>query len=306
MSRIHEALKRAEQESKSLPSTAVVPREGEAYLDNVLIGAVVDEPHASVPQSPVAPSAKENGVSQNWVESIPRSEWKPDPKKLLFSDPNRHYEPGMEEFRTLRSRLYQLREKMPLKKIMVASALPGEGKTFVSSNLAYVLVRQHGRRVLMIDADVRKCHMHECFGTASTPGLNEYLAGEVDETGILQRGPLDNLYLIPGGRNVANPSELITNGRFKVLLEKLTPLFDWILVDSPPVIPISDGTMIARHVDGVILVVRAEGTPVEVTRQAKHELQSRPLLGVVLNRGEDQAGYSSYYYTYGAKKQINT
>ena len=157
----------------------------------------------------------------------------------------------------------------------------------------------------MIDADVRKCHMHECFGTSSTPGLNEYLAGEADEKAILQRGPLDNLFLIPGGRNVANPSELITNGRFKVLLEKLTPLFDWILIDSPPVIPISDGTMIARHVDGVILVVRAEGTPVEVARQAKQELQERPLLGVVLNRGEDHAGYSSYYYTYGAKKNSN-
>ena len=304
MSRIHEALKRAEQESKGAPAAAVAPAEGESYLDDVLIGSA-GAPRSNAVESAVVSAVKENVIAQNWLEEVPRLEWKPDPKKLLFSDPNRHYEPGMEEFRTLRSRLYQLREKTPLKKIMIASALPGEGKTFVSSNLAYVLVRQHGRRVLMIDADVRKCHMHECFGTLSAPGLNEYLAGEADEKAILQRGPLDNLFLIPGGRNVANPSELITNGRFKVLLEKLTPLFDWILIDSPPVIPISDGTMIARHVDGVILVVRAEGTPVEVARQAKQELQERPLLGVVLNRGEDHAGYSSYYYTYGAKKNSN-
>jgi protein-tyrosine kinase len=304
MSRIHEALKRAEQESKSAPSAAVAPAEGESYLDDVLMGSVHESRNHAV-QSAVVSSAKEEGIAKNWLEEVPRLEWKPDPKKLLFSDPDHHYEPGMEEFRTLRSRLYQLREKTPLKKIMIASALPGEGKTFVSSNLAYVLVRQHGRRVLMIDADVRKCHMHECLGTSSTPGLNEYLAGEVDERAILQRGPLDNLFLIPGGRNAANPSELITNGRFKVLLEKLTPLFDWILIDSPPVIPISDGTMIARHVDGVILVVRAEGTPVEVARHAKQELQERPLLGVVLNRGEDHAGYSSYYYTYGTKKSTN-
>jgi len=304
MSRIHEALKRAEQESKNTPTAAVAPVEGESYLDDVLAGSVNESRHDAV-ENKATPVAKENGAPQNWLDTVPRLEWKPDPKKLLFADPDRHYEPGMEEFRTLRSRLYQLREKNPLEKIMIASALPGEGKTFVSSNLAYVLVRQHGRRVLMIDADVRKCHMHECFGTLSSPGLNEYLAGEADEKAILQRGPLDNLYLIPGGKNVANPSELITNGRFKVLLEKLTPMFDWILIDSPPVIPISDGTMIAKHVDGVILVVRAEGTPVEVARQAKQELQIRPLLGVVLNRGEDQAGYSSYYYSYGTKKNGN-
>ena len=303
MSRIHEALKRAEQETKDAPS-AVAPIVGEAYLDDVLIGSSAAQPADALKRAAVESNGEDPNAKGKWLETVPRLEWKPDPKKVLFADANRHYEPGMEEFRTLRSRLYQIREKSPLKKIMIASALPGEGKTFVSSNLAYVLVRQHGRRVLMIDGDVRKCHMHECLGTSSSPGLNEYLAGEVDEKAVLQRGPLDNLFLIPGGRSVANPSELIANGRLKVLLDKVTPLFDWILIDSPPVIPIADGTMIARSVDGVILVVRAEGTPVEIARQAKQELRERPLLGVVLNRGENRPGYSSYYYTYGAKRSI--
>ncbi len=110
MSRIHEALKRAEQESKGAPAAAVAPTEGESYLDDVLIGSA-GAPRSNAVESAVVSAVKENGTTQNWLEEVPRLEWKPDPKKLLFSDPNRHYEPGMEEFRTLRSRLYQLREK---------------------------------------------------------------------------------------------------------------------------------------------------------------------------------------------------
>ena len=300
MSRIHEALKRAEQETKTAPSATVAPIDGETYLDDLLSRPSEDLHGESNNGTADYSRAEDTSIGEKWLESVPRREWTPDRKKLLFSDSERHYEPGMEEFRTLRSRLYQLREKMPLKKIMVASALPGEGKTFVSSNLAYALVRQHGRRVLIVDADVRKCHMHECFGTSSSPGLNEYLAGEADEQAIVQRGSLDNLFFIPGGRSVSNPSELIANGRLEALLGKLAPLFHWIVIDSPPIVPISDGSIIAQHADGVLLVVRAEGTPVEMVQQAKQELGSRPLLGVVLNRGDRSAGYSSYYYSYGA------
>ncbi len=301
MSRIHEALKRAEQETKTAPSSAVAPIDGETYLDDLLNRPAEDlQGGGKNGAAGIDSLDKETNLGEQWLESVPRREWQPDRKKLLFSDSERHYEPGMEEFRTLRSRLYQLREKMPLKKIMVASALPGEGKTFVSSNLAYALVRQHGRRVLMIDADVRKSHMHECFGTSSSPGLNEYLAGEANERAIVQRGALDNLFFIPGGHSVANPSELIANGRLETLLDRLAPLFHWIVIDSPPIVPISDGSVIARRADGILLVVRAEGTPVEMVQRAKQELISRPLLGVVLNRGDRTAGYSSYYYSYGA------
>jgi len=303
MSRIHEALKRAEQETKATSAVEVQAARAGTYLDDVLIDSPNGEAIDSVKRVAVDRRQEELGANAKWMETLAAREWKTDPKRLLFADPSRHYEPGMEEFRTLRSRLYQLREKMQLKRIMVASALPGEGKTFVSSNLAYALVRQHGRRVLVIDADVRKCHMHECFGTTNFPGLNEYLAGDATEEAIVQRGPLDNLFFIPGGRAAENPSELIGNGRFELLLDRLSPMFHWVIIDSPPVVPISDGTVIAKHTDGLLLVVQAGSTPVEMVQRAKQELIHRPLLGVVLNRGERSDGYSSYYYNYGAKSQ---
>lgn len=299
MSRIHEALKKAEQEQKVHSAITSV-------VDDALLTQELPETDLGLPE--VAPNVAEESSADpikdgSWLAEIQFHNWKPDVQRVLFSDPSRHHEPGMEQFRTLRSRLYQIREKTPIKTIMLASALPGEGKTFVSSNLAYALVRQHGRRVLVIDADVRKPHLHECIGCPDTPGLNEYLAGKADVKRILQRGPCENLFVIPGGRPVANPSELIGNGRLKLLLDKLLPFFDWVLLDSPPVVPISDGSIIARHVDGILWVVRAEDTPLEVLKRARQELKDRPMLGVVLNRSEEKEGYSSYYYSYGKSGQ---
>jgi protein-tyrosine kinase len=304
MSRIHEALKRAEEEARANSSAAISSLE-----EDRLLGDVSADPTATAEFSaqngitvPIAAAASTRGLepADDWVARIQPKPWNPDPKRLLFSDRNQHYELGMEEFRTLRARLYQLREKVPIKTIMVASALPNEGKTFVSSNLAYVLVRQHGRRVLIIDGDVRKPHMHESLGTSNQPGLIDYLAGAADEAAIMQRGPLENLFLIPGGASVSNPSELISNGRMQVLLDKLGRLFDWIIIDSPPVVPISDGSMMARLADGVLLVIRAGSTAVEVALRAKEELKGGRLLGVVLNRSGLKPTYSSYYYRYGS------
>src|SRR4029077_11236757 len=113
---------------------------------------------------------------------------------------------GTEEFRTLRSRLYQMRENQSLRKLLVTSALPKEGKSFVAANLAQVMVRQHGRRALLIDADLRGARLHEALGTASTPGLAEYLLGENDEFGVMQRGPMEGLFFIPCGRGVSSPA----------------------------------------------------------------------------------------------------
>src|SRR5258708_23842511 len=114
----------------------------------------------------------------------PQGMWTPDPRTMLFSQED-DSGVGAEEFRPLRSRLYQIREKMPLKRLMVTSALPKEGKSFVTANLAQVMVRQHGRRTLVIDADLRNPGMHRHLGASQTPGLAEYLLGECDEFAAL-------------------------------------------------------------------------------------------------------------------------
>jgi len=210
---------------------------------------------------------------------------------------------GTEEYRTLRSRLYLLREKMPLKTLLITSALPKEGKSFTASNLAQVLVRQHGRRVLLIDADLRGPHLHLMLGTSMQPGLSDYLHGAADEFGVMQRGPIENLFFVPCGSEVSDPAGAVGNGRLKILLQRVEPLFDWIIVDSPPAIPVSDASVLAKACDGVVMVVRSNATPSDMARKARMEFPEQSLVGVVLNGISDEVvPYARYYYEAYEKK----
>src|SRR3984885_3851259 len=212
MSRIHDALKKAEQERADIqaqPGFSVVPSAApsEAGEDGSAIAGAGAALYSSY------------GLESLLTKSSP-AQWKPDPATMLFlnGDDNKR---GTEEFRTLRSRLYNAREKMPLKSVLVTSALPREGKSFTSSNLAQVLVRQHGRRVLLIDADLRAPRLHLMLGAKSDPGLSDYLQEKNDEFSIMQRGPIENLFFIPSGSGIGDSSELLANGRLKMLLQRL-------------------------------------------------------------------------------------
>ncbi|MFY9676233.1 MAG: CpsD/CapB family tyrosine-protein kinase [Terriglobales bacterium] len=287
MSRIHDALKRAEQERATSLGTHVEP----SYQPS-------EDP---MPMPPLQNAGSGMPVASDFTyESLmARTQpmaWSPDPTTMLFfqEDETRL---GTEEFRTLRSRLYQIREKMPLKRLLVTSAMPKEGKSFVAANLAQVLVRQHGRRVLVIDADLRNPGLHRHLGTSAAPGLSEYLMGECDEFSCLQRGSMENLFFLPAGRLVAGASELLANGRLKLLLQRIEPLFDWIILDSAPVIPVSDSTIVAGACDGVLMVVRSGMTPSPLAKRAREEFPDKLLLGVVLNgTSTDNMSQSKYYY----------
>jgi capsular exopolysaccharide synthesis family protein len=186
---------------------------------------------------------------------------------------------------------------MPLKKLLITSALPKEGKSFTASNLAQVLARQHGRRVLLIDGDLRGPRLHMMLGTTSSPGLADYLQGGSDEFSIMQRGPMENLFFIPSGQEISDPAELVANGRLKLLLQRVEALFDWIIVDSPPAVPVSDASMLAKACDGVLMVVRSNATPVDMARRARQEFPDEALVGVVLNgTNMDAMPYTRYYY----------
>ncbi|MGC1161222.1 MAG: CpsD/CapB family tyrosine-protein kinase, partial [Candidatus Sulfotelmatobacter sp.] len=208
--------------------------------------------------------------------------WAPDTKTMLFfgSEESTH---GTEQFRALRSQLYQLREKQPLRKILVTSSVPGEGRSFVAANLAQVMARQPGCRALLIDADLRNPSLHLTLGTSASPGLSEYLLGEADESGIIQRGQMENLFFLASGRPVSGPTEIISNGRLKSIMDCLETLFDWIIIDSPAAIPVSDSGLIANLCDGVLMVVRSNATPFDLVRKARQKFNPDRLLGVVLN-----------------------
>jgi capsular exopolysaccharide synthesis family protein len=300
MSRIHEALKKAEQERATLQGGAAPGFPVAEEPEMAPVASVVDRIPAAGPANlgpyPVTPAFGGPFNSETLLSRCPQLEWKADTTTMLFLNGN-DSAPGTEEFRTLRSRLYHLREKKPLRKLLVTSALPKEGKSFTSANLAQVMVRQHGRRALLIDADLRGPRLHQMLGTTSNPGLSDYLQGQSDEFSIMQRGPLENLFFIPSGHAIKDPSELIGNGRLQQLLQRLEPLFDWIILDSPPAVPVSDASVLASACDGVLMVVRSNVTPSDAARRALQEFPEESLVGVVLNgtSGSD-AQYARYYY----------
>lgn len=295
MSRIHDALKKAQQErsgSSTNSNDSAWPRMEEMTGMSGRPAAVLESPEISH-----GDTLEQNG--KMGVEAIlsrcRQSQWNPDRTALLFMD-NEGHAAAKEVFRTLRTRLYQIRSVQPLKTVLVTSALPGEGKTFVTSNLAQSIVRQRERRVLLIDGDLRISRLHEPLGAPSSPGLSEYLLGQSDEMSVLQRGREDNLFLIAGGKTAPNPTELLANGRLEKLLAYLAPAFDWILIDSPPTIPVSDATILAKQSDGVLMVVRAGSTPFDLAQKACQEFRDKPVLGAVLNRAEFRASYGGYDY----------
>lgn len=300
MSRIHEALVKAEQERAKGPLTPREPKTGELSE----IGAAGQEdalPRAVEGAEAPPPADFDDGTGQLTVEvlsaQVRRFKWNPNPKSMPFFGEGA-YAPGTEEFRTLRTRLYGLRDVRPLRTLLVTSASPQEGKTFIAANLAQVFVRQADRRALLIDGDLRWLRLHLSLGAPSTPGLSDYLAGEANELSIMQRGPLENLFFIPGGKHAANPAELIANGRLKTLLQRVSPLFDWVLIDSPPAVAVSDARVTGGLCDGILLVVGAGCEPYDMVQKARQQFSDEHLLGVVLNRAEPRTSYSYKYYGY--------
>lgn len=301
MSRIHEALKKAEQERGAAAPESVAPA-----VDLIEAPPLRREPAPASERvyrdAATAAAARADLRSAPLTMEMLRQrcaqvKWQPNARTMLFADSD--HTTGSEEFRTLRSRLYKIREKQKLQTVLITSALPAEGKTFVSANLAQVISRQHERRALLVDADLRKSRLHQALGAPQTPGLSEYLRGEADEFSIIQRGSQDNLFLIPGGKQASNPAELISSGRLRNLLQRVSSAFDWIIIDSPPVVPVSDACLLAEMCDGVLLVVEAASTPYDLAQKACLEFREKHLLGAILNRIDSRTGYSSYYYNYG-------
>jgi capsular exopolysaccharide synthesis family protein len=303
MSRIHEALKKAEQERATVQAASA--------------GVLAATPTVSPATPALARPDSERGRSLPTEELLAHTagylrfddlrkhcahpQWHLDPNVNVFinSALTAH---GSEQFRTLRSRLYQMRSSQQLRTLLVTSSVPAEGKTFVTNNLAQAIVRQPDRRALIIDADLRCSRLHVPLGAPASPGLTDYLRGEVDELAIIQHGLEGNLCFIPGGNAVTNPSELLSNGRMKVLLDRVMPVFDWVIMDSAPLLPVADSSLLADLVDGVLLVVRAGQTPVETAQRACQELQGRNVVGVVLNAVGPLHAYGAYYsssYGYG-------
>jgi len=299
MSRIHDALKKAAQERSGRTiggSETDILESTAGHSASVATGELLDR-QAILSGSGITATA--NPDFDVLAQRCTQTEWNFTAQANLFAQSGEG-RLGAERFRTLRSRLYQIAETRLLKSMVVTSSVPAEGKTFVVTNLAHSIARQMERRVILIDADLRAPRLHRVLGAPKGPGLVDYLRGRADECAVIQRGKDPNLFLIPAGSDVDEPSELLLNERMGLLVGRLTKMFDWVILDSPPALPVHDASIIATYCDGVLFVVRAGETDFQLADKAAAEFREKNLLGVVLNQvGTSDSG--SYYYYYGAK-----
>ena len=201
-----------------------------------------------------------------------------------------------EKYRFLAHRIRMKKQQKPITKVLITSAIPGEGKTVTAANLAIVLAR-NGRRVLLVDGDLREPDIHNVLGIPSQPGLGEVLAGEASlEQALRCIDPL-GLYCLPAGHPHANPVPLLEGTALRNTLVAAEGAFEWVIMDSPPLNLLADAHCIASMADGVLLVVRWNVTPREELDHALTALKGLPLLGLVLN-GYDEPRQGYYYSQY--------
>ena len=204
----------------------------------------------------------------------------------------------VEAYRMLRTSVLLSSAGTPPKTILITSSQPGEGKTTTAVNTAISLT-QLGANVLLIDADLRRPAVHKAFKVSHSRGLSNYLSGNVALSDLIVDLPIPNLSLLPCGPIPPNPAELVSSERMKEMLRVLSQLYDHIIVDSPPLINVTDPVILSTMVDGTILVVQASRSTRDMLRRSRQELfgVGAKVFGVVLNNVDiKRDGYDEYYY----------
>jgi capsular exopolysaccharide synthesis family protein len=222
-------------------------------------------------------------------------------EKLVVTE--RPEQSTIEQYRKLAATLHHAQTERQLKVVMVSSAVSGDGKTLTSTNLALTLSESYRRRVLLIDADLRRPSVHEVFQVKNVTGLTDSLKAEND-----RRLPLIQasayLSLLLAGRPDSDPMSGLTSGRMRRLIGEAAATFDWVIIDTPPVVLLPDANLLAAMVDAAILVIGAGKTPHKLITRAIDALGRNRILGVVLNRVDPSClagGYGYGYYSYGER-----
>jgi capsular exopolysaccharide synthesis family protein len=210
-----------------------------------------------------------------------------------------------ESYRTIRTALLLSKAEHPPKVILLTSPAPGEGKTVTTVNLGMALA-QSGQTVLVVDADLRKGRCHKLVNVPNKAGLANVLTGQVGLRSAIAETAISNFYILPRGVLPPNPADLLMSHKMQQIVNELRNSFDFVLIDSPPAIAVSDAAVISSLSDGVLMVFHGQKTTVQAARRAVERLDSinAALLGVILNgvdiRNPDYVDYRSYYPTYYA------
>jgi capsular exopolysaccharide synthesis family protein len=203
-----------------------------------------------------------------------------------------------EQYRRLAAVLHDQHNTSGLRLIMVASAVAGEGKTLTASNLALTFSESYQKRVLLIDADLRRPSLHTVFRLDTALGLGDGLLS-AGETKMLVRQVSPRLAVLPAGRPSSDPMAGLTSERMRRLLDEAKQSFDWVILDTPPVMLLPDAHLLASMVEGAVLVVRAGSTPHDLVKRSADAIGRSRILGVVLNRAEGQGRHDDQYEYYG-------
>lgn len=203
--------------------------------------------------------------------------------------------PAAEAFRLLKVRLRHLRKDRPLKKVLITSTSPEEGKSFAAANLACTLASGTQEKVLLLDGDLRRPVQVKLFGAKTKSGICECIRGKRSLTSSIYRLGEAGIWLLPAGNAEGDPLEIIQSAKLPSLIEPLTEWFDWIIIDSPPALPLADAIALARLADGILLVARRNVTQKRRLRRGLEAFESHKLLGALLN-SSDNANDKDYYY----------
>src|SRR5688572_2837386 len=307
MSRIDEARRRAGKGSDEVEAPgALASLQAEGGSDAVALAQ--EEYPVEVAEAPRAP--KTGGPDPRVTNFQTSSAPKEQPESTLFEridarlnekvviDENMN-SASREQYRRLAAVLHDAQSTAGLQVVMVASAVAGEGKTLTASNLALTFSESYQKRVLLIDGDLRRPTLHSVFRLDTASGLADGLLSSGD-TKMLVRQVSTRLAVLPAGRPSSDPMAGLTSERMKRLLDEARQSFDWVILDTPPVMLLPDAHLMSSMVDGVVLVVRAASTPHELVRRASEAVGRPRILGVVLNRAEPTGQHDHYqYYGYG-------
>lgn len=209
-----------------------------------------------------------------------------------------------ESYRVLRTNIQFASLDKPIRTILMTSTAPSEGKSTTCANLA-IAFAQTGSKVLIIDADLRRPSTHKVFGLSNQVGLTSLVMQAVSPQLAMRDVGVPNLRVITAGPIPPNPAEMLGSARMRAVLKELAAEYDYVLLDSPPTLAVTDSSVLATLVDGVVLVVAAGEVSADKVLKAKHQLAGvqANILGVVLNGVELEAGEDHYYYYYGARKE---
>jgi capsular exopolysaccharide synthesis family protein len=299
MSEIFNWLKRAELEKKrGMPevSPAIVLPAGsngameDPVMDYPVPSSKTSDP-VSIPAEDFTPARMEVHSTEvlNLKSADPRVRDVWDPITLVG-----------EQFRLLRAKLALIQKQRGVKTLLVTSAAPGEGKTFIACGLSGVLAQEPGRRVLLVDADLRRPQAAKDLGVNGNrdlSGLSDVLQGKIEIMDALVSSPEANLFFLPAGREPENPSELLSSPLLSKSLKGVAECFDWIVIDSPPVAALADTSVLSPLCDAVLMIVHSGHTPSKLIKDSIQRIGRDRICGVVMNRSKNIKSHR-YYYKY--------